>query len=284
MRSRRRKNKENMGANLLIGVSCLAIAIMGFTAYQSFKKSTPEANYCYDGGDPGTWALVDVSNPIWDSAQQRGLEHYFEILYTKRLQFNEQIQLFVTEMDRASALPKPVFKLCRPPHEPEDLETVDAEAQSQRYIDKVSRRIFQKSYWPVIENVLTETDTNFRESPVLEMVQSLSELQGMNGEKMNRLAIVGDMIQNADGVHFCAVEGHLPSFEKFKKSEKYVKLKPKSLAGVDVEILFLVRPGYTMVGTGLEYCSEAELRRFWTALFKDAGAKSITFTRLRTEA
>jgi len=56
-------------------------------------------------------------------------------------------------------------------------------------------------------------------------------------------------------------------------------LKPKSLQGVEVEILLIQRMGYSQ--QGYDFCSgEKELMKFWQAYFADNGA-DVHFIRIR---
>ncbi len=70
----------------------------------------------------------------------------------------------------------------------------------------------------------------------------------------------------------------MPRFSKFKTKAYYQRIKPSSLAGVDVSIYMLMR------GNLGAYCTEDELRRFWTDYFKNAGAKSVSIIRIRQGA
>ncbi|RLJ20764.1 hypothetical protein DJ030_06385 [bacterium endosymbiont of Escarpia laminata] len=91
---RRRKRKGNALAIIayaLILIACLAG--LGYAAYQSYGKPTPDKYGCYSGvKQDHTLVLVDASEPRWDSNQQRALHRYFKQLYDG-LGFNEKLSV-----------------------------------------------------------------------------------------------------------------------------------------------------------------------------------------------
>lgn len=97
----------------------------------------------------------------------------------------------------------------------------------------------------------------------------------------SRLIVLSDLLQNSDTAQFCYRQNQMPPFRIFRERETYKnRLAPRSLEGIEVEVLLLQRYGY---GQGsLKYCqSEEELTGFWRDYFTGNGAVNPVFTRIR---
>jgi len=278
----------------IIGVVLIALTVVFLVVkWQDYKKTSsfnsPDSQYCYDGGlKKGTALLFDISIPMWDRAQRRGIQTYLKNLYHLHLYPNERVRLFATVLDRESALPEPSMSLCRPPKTPTELKKLSGQEESQGYFDNHNHftEVFDTEYWDEIMKVLDLDGypPNKTESPILEAIQALGKLQIITGEKLRHVVLVTDSVQNAAGLHFCQVRGHLPSFERFRNTPTFARLAPEGLDGVKITILFLVRYGYQMPGTRHEFCSEAELGQFWKDYFVHVTGNKPEFIRLRQES
>ena len=274
-----KNNQKNMMAFGLIGVCMLAMVGFGFSAYQDSQYETMGKDYCYGQGDPGTLFFIDYSPPKWSPMARRGIDEYLKILYEVQLHGNERFWVYVTSRERLSDVPEEFMTMCRPPRTSAEAVQKGGQAVAEPWLNRKGLEAFHDQYWAKLSTLLDadiKKDQEVRESPILQYMQSLSRMPFLTGNQFNRLIVLSDLIENAEGVQFCSAPGHLPSFKKFTTKEFWPRLKPRSLKGVEVVILLLIRP-YALYG----YCQEGEVEGFWTAYYKDAGAKSVEIIRLR---
>ena len=269
----------------LIGYgAALTVCAAGFAyaALQSWGKAVPDEHGCFtDVPRRHVLVLVDGSEPRWNEEQARSLRRYFDRLY-EGLDFNERLSVFTSEGDQVASVAAPRFHVCGPARTPEELTAAGAEPAQAGYLKRRRARLHAKVLAPALEALLTaepdERRRQRRQSPVLELIADLSRLPALTPG--SRLIIVSDLIQNSDSARFCRRQNHMPRFSVFKKRRIYGRLKPQSLAGVQIEVLLLQRPGY---GKGaLRFCySEEELTTFWREYFRDNGAGDARFIRIR---
>ena len=266
----------------LIGLSlvvALGISGFGYITWESMGKQTADEYGCYaDAYQRQTAVIVDASEPRWDEVQGRGLHTYFRQLY-EELQFNERLSVYTTEGDLVASVVSPRFSVCGQARTQEELVAVNAPEAQAGYLKRERERLFEKVLAPKLDKLLTlspdESRRQLHESPVMEMV--LSVMHSAQLESGDRLILVSDMIQNSESARFCTKQNDMPRFSAFKKRRIYQdRLKPRSLAGVEVEALMLLRGGY-----GPFCSSEDEIRAFWQGYFEDNGAVDPQFTRIR---
>lgn len=287
-RNRSRRPSAPIGKLLLSGVALSAVlGTVGYFIWDEAKYITADAQGCYPGSPASahTVALVDSSEPRFDEAQTRDLLQVFGKLTASGLRFQEQFSLITTEEGSIGSVPQPVLTFCQSASDPEELKAIGATPATSAYLARQAESFNEKVYDPAIRQAFdSEPDAQRRqkrESPILEQIQSVSRLSDFGDDlRHRRLIIASDLIQSTQEKQFCVTQGHLPSFEKFKATPYYERIKPKSLNGVDVSIYMLIRHGYGE--QPFPYCSEDELRIFWKAYFEDAGAASVDIIRLRT--
>lgn len=276
------------GKLLLSGVALTALlGTIGYFIWDEAKYITADAQGCFPGNPLAahTVALVDSSEPRFDEAQTRDLLQGFRKLFASGLRFQERFSLITTEEGTIGSVPQPVLTFCQSASDPEELNAIGAAPATSAYLNRQAESLNEKTHDPVVRAVFdSKADAQrrqARESPILEQIQSVSRLSEFGDDLPHRrLIVVSDLLQSTQEAQFCVTQGHLPSFEKFKATPYYERVKPKSLNGVDVSIYMLIRNGYGE--QPFPYCSEDELRTFWTAYFKDAGAASVDIIRLRT--
>lgn len=283
MRRSRRKN------NLLKLVSLFTFLVvsvggLAFVMFDIAGRPTPDSYGCYSGIEQAnTIVFVDPSAPRWNEVQARSLRNRLDEIY-RSLSLNEKLSVYTTEGDVvASGSLKPRFHICGQAQSAADLEAIGAASASDEYLAKQRERLYEKQLAPQLDQLLSLTPPEERQqnyqSPILETIQSLSRLREM--KPGSRLIIVSDLIQNSDSVQFCRTQNDMPPFDVFKKRSAYQRrLKPQSLEGVEVEILYLQRRG---LGRGeLAHCySEEEMRTFYEDYFADNGVTGINFVRIR---
>lgn len=282
MRKRTHKRNKNMKV-IAASVALLACAAGGgLAALNTLDTRTADRYGCFDGAaQRHTAALIDVSEPRWNGEQARSIRRYLERLYDS-LAFNERLSVYTSEEDVMASVAVPRFSVCGQARTPEELKAVNAEGGSAGYFQKQRERLYEKVLAPELDALLSETPDDGRrqpfQSPILEMIADMSRTPTLGPG--SRLVVISDLIQNSDSAQFCRVRGAMPPFSSFKGRSLYQRLKPRSLEGVEVEVLMVQRYGYGQ--GGLRYCySEEELRRFWHDYLVDNGVQSPTFIRIR---
>ena len=280
----RRKTKKQLPK--IIGAASLltlCFASLGYMAVQSIGQTTVDANGCFATAyQKHTAVVIDASEPRWDEAQGRALHTYFGQLYDG-LAFNERLSIYTTEGDQVASVVSPRFSVCGQAKTPDELATVGAAPAQAGYLKRQKERLFQDVLKPELDQLLSLTPDQSRrqlhESPIMEMLLAVSRSTKLSSG--DRLVVISDMIQNSDSARFCRTQNDMPRFSVFKQRRIYQdRLKPRSLAGVEVETLMLMRGGYG--AGGLQHCaSEEELRGFWRDYFKDNGAFEPSFIRVR---
>ncbi|MBV1928173.1 MAG: hypothetical protein KUG81_01500 [Gammaproteobacteria bacterium] len=278
-----RRRSHNNNALKTIGLSSiLAVGIGGlsYIAWQSMGKETADEFGCFDAAPQRqTVVLVDVSEPKFNEEQTRSLSLYFSQLYNK-LRFNERLSVITTAEDQIGSIPKPRFHACGQATNAAQLEAINADTATSGFLVRQKERLYEHQFAPTITEILSpNTDSRQRyQSPILEMVQGIRRFHPLRPG--DRLVIVSDLIQNSDSVQFCRTKNDMPPFSIFKKKPVYGRLKPKSLEGIDIEVLMIQRHGYG--SSELSHCySEEELRRFWREYLIASGASDPSFVRIR---
>lgn len=275
----RRKTKRKLTLMASSAALCVCIGGLGFAAWQSYGKRTPDRLGCFTGvPQRHTLVLVDASEPRFDKAQARALRRYFRQLYDG-LPFNARLSVFTNEGDQIASVMAPRFAVCAPARTPEQLTAIGAEAGSAAYVDAQRKRLYERVFAPELEALLSPRPGHARrqshQSPILEQIAALSRRPEVGSG--SRLVLVSDLIQNSESAHFCAEKNNMPPFAVFSQRPVYeTRLRPASLDGVAVEVLMLQRSTYG------PYCrNEEEIRAFWHDYLVASGAPDPRFTRIR---
>ena len=202
---------------------------------------------------------------------------------TPRLSRNERFTIYATKGSDFSGIPKVSFALCKPVQTGGEAVNVGGNDLAEPYLKNKDTKAFTKMFWPEIERMLNsrldEKGVMIKESPILELSQSLSRVSDLTGRPFNRLVLISDLIQNADGVTFCyKPDQRVPAYQKLAASHHWRRLQPSSFSGVDVEVLMLLRDSQKL------YCTADELEDFFREYFSKNGAKSFKAIRLREGA
>ncbi|EDQ34535.2 hypothetical protein HPDFL43_00020 [Hoeflea phototrophica DFL-43] len=282
--SRSGKPKAQKSSLLLVlsiaGGLILASSSLGYLVWQDMNALKPDEHACYPQSDQAqTVMFVDSSNPRADTQQARDIWTFVSDHYFRRAEANERIRLYNTEVDQIGSIPDAVVETCVPASTNSELEALGAPSVNPAYLATQKQRIFDQEIAPALTTITDPAPANPQafESPILEQLQGLSRLpEFQNGEGRKSLIVVSDLIQSTLEIRACREPGHLPRFENFKGGEHWARVRPASLAGVDVTILMLIRPEY-----GPHCSGEDELIRWWESYFEEAGAQSVQITRLR---
>lgn len=306
----RRKATENRNNLIKLAASTAIVSVIGFMAYQSMgqPEMDPET-HCYEElVDDHTAVFLDVSYRPWEFKSQSGerrrndIRQIFRNFYDHELGFNEKLTVFTSETDHIQAIPKERFTLCRPAKNSGNLAEIGV-SQNAVYTKKQFKATYDKTITPFLDEVLVDYKkeltqvsnrgqqidvTLITENPLMQYIRHISRMPSFSKHaSKRRLYIVSSMIQISEELKMCYRQNHLPSWENWKKTEAYKRLKPDSLQGVEVVIYMLIKDNYGRAeiaddGTklGLPFCTESEIRNFWTAYFEDAGAASVQIERL----
>ena len=266
----------------LAGALAVCAAGAGVAAVHLYGKPTPDTFGCYDSApQTHSFVLFDASNPRFNEEQERALRTYLDGSYGN-LGFNEKLSFITTEGDQVSSIVRPRFYVCGAARTPADLEAINAASATSGYLRKEKDRLYRELYAPELDALLALDPEDGRvqewQSPILETIQAIARLPEF--QPGSRLIIISDLLQYSDSAKFCRVQNEMPPFRVFKQRPVYARLKPKSLAGVAVEVLMLQRQGYGQAD--LQYCSgEDEIAAFWRDYLIDNGAADPSLIRIR---
>ncbi|MGB1109652.1 MAG: hypothetical protein ACPG4N_04820 [Gammaproteobacteria bacterium] len=278
--NRRQKRKVIKVTILSAALSAMGLGT-GIAAYSLIGKPVPDRFGCYNEAPRnGHYVLTDVSSPRFSVEQSRSLRRWFDQSFSL-LGFNELFAVFTSEQREIASIAAPSFHVCGPARNSDQLEAIGADEVSAGYLNKQAARLYDKQLAPELEALLDPNPPKDRQqvhqSPVLELIGDLSRAPSFTS--VRKLTVISDGVQNGLGGHFCFEKGALPPFKSFARRGVYERLKPEPLNGIEVEFLMLERPGY---GKGsMKYCTETELRRFWTDYFKANSAASVKLIRIR---
>lgn len=279
----KRRLRKQLPALLGMGsVLTACIVGLGYMGVQAYGKVTADAYGCYaDAPQRQTFVLFDTSEPRFNEEQARSLRSYFDRLYDG-LSFNERLSVFTSEGDQIASVARPRFSLCGQAVAPEELVAAGAVAAEKGYLRKARQRLHQQVLAPELDTLLArdvpESRAQNHQSPILEMIADISRRPDLRPG--SRLIVISDLLQNSDTARFCSRRGDMPRFAVFAKRPVFERVRPRALAGVDVEVLMLQRYGYGQ--PGIAYCrDEEELRAFWRDYFVGAGAGAPNFVRIR---
>lgn len=193
---------------------------------------------------------------------------------------NGRLSIFTTARDTSATLATPVLVVCRPPAKPAEQALIGTPAKPPAYLQRVSKEA-RAAYMKQVEQLLADAKSQEKrayDSPILEQLRAISEFPF--SAPLQRLYSYSDGLENTTGTQFCAVKGHLPPFGRFKKTDLYGRIKPAgSFTGAAVQ--FWMVETARLPSRQLPYCTAEELRKWWEAYFKAAGAASVDLIPLR---
>lgn len=285
-RSRRSKRGRGIGFYLkvvaMVLLPVLALGVGGYGLNEYSKIEQIGADFCYPR--PGQQAVaaifLDYSvNKDMSGAQRRDLVTALERTFQK-LPVNGRVLIFTTARDTGSSLAEPVFTICRPAQTAAEQAAIGAPSKPGPNLRRIAADALA-AYQSEIGRILAETQDSAKsalESPLLEQVQAISRHPGFRGRD-RRFVWFSDGIQNTEIAQFCSTRGDMPSAEAFLRRPDYPVVAPESFAGTDVTVLLLET--ITLPQPGLQFCSHAEMRRWWPEFFRLNGADSVRLERLR---
>jgi len=272
-RRQERARKQLYQRGTVIALAALLAVGLGSVSVSQLSKAKPDEYGCLPETNDHTAMWVDSSVRATDEAQERAVRSAFEDIHNTLIAY-ERWTLITTERDHYDMVGGNRFTICAPD-----------QGSNPNRAEKLRKELYTEEVEPKIKDVLQSFNIEEKRSlrsPVLESLQSISQRPDFSTSLgSRRLVLVGDMIQNTEIAQFCTTQGHLPSYPKFKELPAFANIKPASLQGVKVTIYMQVYPGAYGHAEGLPYCTENELKTFWTAYFEDAGAASVNIRPIR---
>lgn len=279
----RRQTRKQLPAMIAAGFAAIAcIGGLGYLGYSSMGVPVADEFGCFDEFySPQTIFILDSSQPRWDENQARSLNTFTDQTFDG-LRVNERFSVFTTEADVISSVMKPRFSLCGQASSSAELEELTGAKIDTGYLKRMKEELYQKVLAPQLHKLFAleadEERLQNNQSPILEMIQSVTRLT--QPEAGDHLVIISDLIQSSDSARFCTQRLDMPSYETFSKRRIWQRLKPTSLEGVKVTVLYLLRDG--LGSTGFEYCrDEEEIKAFYSDMLYDQGVESVEFIRVR---
>lgn len=284
-RGRRNRNGGSRNRVLkisaLVSVPALALGVGGYGLNEYSNIEQIGADYCYAREDQAQAAVsldYSVNNDL-SGAQRRDLVTALERVYAQ-LPPNGRLMIFTTARDTASSIARPVFEMCRPAATTAEQEAIGAPSKPAPNLRRIAEGA-RAAFGAEIARILSDTQNlamTAQESPILEQVRAISRYPGFQGPE-RRFVWLSDGLQNSEIARFGAVQGDMPSVERFTARSDYPVIRPESLAGADVTLLLV--ESISLPQPGLDFVTHDEMRSWWAEYFRINGAASVRLERLR---
>lgn len=287
-RTRRGPGRRGRGKGLLrtimlitamIAVPATAAIFGGRMAYDHLTEEKIGADYCYARADqPEVGVFIDYSMTHQIStSQRRDLVNTLMQTY-QALPPNGRLAIFTTANGSTATISTPVKVICQPAETSAELAVLGAPSTT---VMKLARQhgVAEADFAAFVDALVagsTDQSQIATSSPILEQIQAISRYYA--GRNLTRLVAYTDGLNNSPNGRFCAEKGELPRFAKFAERLGYRFVAPDSFGGAAVDVL-LVEQG-TLPSGSLKFCTNLELRTFWTEFFEANGAGTVRLTPL----
>lgn len=252
-----RNSKDRTGLLILAGI-LVVLALLGMMAWLQIRQRgmIDEYTLCLKGRPPAerTIVLIDKTDPMSDK-QVRELVSKIRHIKDVELKTNGMLSIFLVGDSDGGYLSR-AFCLCNPGHEANQL--VEDPGRVQARFDSLFGQPLEAAL-----DILVKSETS-PQSPLLEAVRQVSQLEEFSPDAPRRLIIVSDMLQNTDGF---SLYRNRPTFAHLKDSAYYEQVRT-DLSGVAVQEIRILRRRDQALAT-------AELDQFWRSFFMDCGAKVL---------
>ena len=258
------RQKSRRRAFIALGV-LLLLAAGGIAAVAPWRTAQYHAaTFCpKDGQYARTAILIDATDSL-NEGQIKSATELAADLVANRLAPREWTGVFVLGEDNLT-LPSPQIALCNPGGE-RDCNPLFANCRD------AGRAFGEKFAAPVEAEIRALAEQPPEEqSPILEMIRAVALARDFDSSQPRRLIVVSDMLQNAPG-RYSHYDGNF-SFAAWRESEYAQEFLQLPLAGAEVEIWYVKRPG-------LEHLQTHGHLEFWNQYFAAVGARIRKAVRL----
>lgn len=279
----RRIHRDNSRIKKLAVLLAMPTVSVVALAAASSMLSVPkmDEDFCYDAlPQDKVLMFIESSFTAEMSAPQKRDVRNMMLNSIGAAKANTLVSVVTTTTDENGSVPVAQFSMCIPATMPEEQKSIGAPNKTQAQLNLLSekaRDALEAGFDSVLADV-SDSARNAGDSPILEQLQGISRMREFQG-RHRVLVAVTDGLQNSATARFCTVKGDLPPFSIFKDREKYEAVEPNGFDGVDVK-LGLVEQG-SFPQPGFQFCSNAEIRKFWKDYFEQNGAESVEVTNLR---
>jgi len=232
--------------------------------------------------------LIDTTSPLTGA----------QVNLIKRLILSEESLKLMKPIDKltlmrlwdvAPSANRPIFSACRPrsgdPSSPYAIDNPNPWTENDTDLSIPFNKLFiggvEKAILEISDSKVTNSDpgTAMSGSPLMGQLKEISRLPDLDftkdsGYESRKLTIVSDLAQNTERLPFyelCPSKKSCPSWEKFKKNNKYRIWAKSALPdfdkSIDVQILFLNENFDPQMKKGV--------LDFWYAFLEDAGIEDI---------
>ncbi|WP_404382823.1 hypothetical protein [Caenispirillum salinarum] len=267
MPARKKKNlskKDRQGLAIIAGIGVVLLALIGVRLAVGDSRAYDPETFCpVDGPTDHLAVLIDRSDSL--SRTQAAVVRRRLEAAAADLDAGERLSLFVLSDDDYDL--EPLFSKCSPG------DGTEANALYQN--PALIRRRFEEGFRQPLDMALDEAVEGLAAgtSPIMEMMQVITTLPTFQPEDSarRRLLIVSDMLHNMP--YFTQYAPNGADFEAFRR--RAGREAPSALLnGVDVQVIYLVRPGFTQF-QGREHVE------FWERWIAEMGGRLTQTDRVR---
>lgn len=263
----------------MVLIPLISLSGGGYLAWRYINTEQMDAALCYPRPTQYQAAVfVDFSltHQVSDS-QRRDLRNTLTQTFNS-MPANGKISIFTTESQTTATRSVPVFTLCKPAATVAEQDQIGAPAISAPKLARLKRDA-SATFSTYVDDMLARSRQNQNlaaSSPILEQLQAITRHRFAS--PLSQLIVYTDGINNSAAGQFCSKQGELPRFSVFAEQGDYLYVQPEDLRGAQVDML-MVEIG-SLPSSSLPYCSNAELRAFWTDYFRANGAGKVRLTPL----
>ena len=281
--SRRRNSKTNNIGKVIASISFSLILIAGgiFAAitYKPLEKA--DSNYCFSRDKQHKTAIfIDNSLRQLTDSQIRDYRTGLLDAY-EQAPVNSKIMFYSTESNTNASLAKPVFSICKPAQNTQQLASINAPERPLAYIERRKNDAFAKYSQAIDSTMQTVLDNDLLapNSPILEQLRSITMSSDFNNNASRSLILITDGIQNSHFAQFCKLKNNMSPYRLFKNKKGYeLSIKPRSLENTEVTLLMVKQAD--LPSPYYKYCTHNELMQWWVTYLKKNNASSVNLTEL----
>lgn len=279
---RRNSKRNNIGkiiASITVPVMLVAAGVFAAASYKPQEKA--DAHYCFQRDNQHKTAIF-IDNSLRELTDSQIRDYRTGLLDAyAQAPVNSKIMFYSTASNTNSSLAKPVFSICKPAQNTQQLASINAPKRPLAYVERKKNDAFAK-YSQAIDSTMQtvlNNDLLAPNSPILEQLRSITISNDFSSNTSRSLILITDGIQNSHFAQFCKLKNNMPPYDLFKHKKGYnLSIKPRSLENTEVTLLMVKQAD--LPSSYYKYCTSDELLQWWVTYFEKNHTSSVNLTQL----
>ncbi len=260
--SRQRDRRQRILAVALLVLAVVVAASVGILRWRAEATAVRLGSEgCPADRPPSAFELVLVdASEGFNDAQRLFLEKFYADLDAS-IPDHAKVAVYVLDGRSGADLPAPIFVRCKPPSGKE----ASAWTQNPARLERAWRSSFREPLERALESSLSRPSS--AESPIMAVLQKavLAELPANATETPRRIVLISDLLEHTKA--YSQYGSSPPDFAAFRR-QPFAQHLRVDLTGVDVDVLYVSRPGHEKV-------QGARHLEFWKEYFVWLGAGAL---------